>query len=311
MAKEYEVLNCYNKIISWKRDDFVFDTILLGLSGVVNKEEIQGFVEAMKKNQDVHIEQITDATQLSQYDGNHTILITDMTDFFVKSYALKIPGVVYLHRQNRKMAFSNMTYAITSLEELPLEYLQRVYQRFFHIPWEILRTERCLVREITVEDVDELYEIYKDKDVVKYMESLFENKEEEREYTMKNIENMYGFYGFGMWIVQRLDNGRIIGRAGLNVREEYDDLELGYIIRKDEQRKGYAKEVCGAILQYAVEELEVQDINAFIHPDNLDSINLINKLKFQKRERVKLEDRYLDRYVWNRNAIGEIAHGFS
>ena len=305
------VENCYDKIISWKRDDFMFHTILLGLSDVINQEEIQGFIEAMKKKEGVHIDQITDATNLSQYDGEDTILITDMTEFFVRSYALKIPGVVYLHRQNRKMAFSNMTYAITSLEELPLEYLQRVYQRFFHIPWEILRTERCLVREITIEDVDELYEIYKDKDVVKYMENLFEDKEEEREYTRKYIENMYGFYGFGMWIVQRLDNGRIIGRAGLNVREEYEDLELGYLIRKDEQKKGYAKEVCEAILRYAVEELEVQDINAFIHPDNTESINLIYKLKFHKKDRVNLEERYLDRYVWNKNAIGEIAHGFS
>lgn len=289
----------------------MFDTILLGLSDAVNQEEIHRFVESIKKEQSVHIEQITDAALLSKYDGNQTILITDMTEFFVKSYALKIPGVVYLHRQNRKMAFSNMTYAITSLEELPLEYLQRVYQRFFHIPWEILRTERCLVREITEEDVDELYEIYKDIDVVKYMENLCEDKDEEREYTRKYIENMYGFYGFGMWIVQRLDNGRIIGRAGLNVREEYDDLELGYIIRKDEQKKGYAKEVCQAIIQYAVEELEVQDLNAFIHPDNTDSIKLINKLKFHKKEPVNLEERYLDRYVWNKNAIGEIAHGFS
>ena len=143
------------------------------------------------------------------------------------------------------------------------------------------------------------------------MENLCEDKDEEREYTRKYIENMYGFYGFGMWIVQRLDNGRIIGRAGLNVREEYDDLELGYIIRKDEQKKGYAKEVCQAIIQYAVEELEVQDLNAFIHPDNTDSIKLINKLKFHKKERVNLEERYLDRYVWNKNSIGEIAHGFS
>ena len=289
----------------------MFDTILLGLSDVVNSEEIQDFMKSMKKETDVQIYQIADATQLSEYEGAHTILITDMTDFFVKSYGFKIPGVVYLHRQNRNMAFSNMTYAITSLEELPLGYLLRVYQRFFHIPWEILRTKRCLVREITVEDVDELYEIYKDEEVTKYMEGLFEDIEEEREYTRKYIENMYGFYGFGMWIVQRLDNGRIIGRAGLNVREEYDDLELGYVIRKDEQNKGYAKEVCEGILNYAVEELEVQALNAFIHPENVNSIKLIKKLKFEKKECVCLDGRLLDRYEWNKNTIGEIAHGIS
>lgn len=288
----------------------MFDTILLAFSDAVSKEEMQGFQQNTKKSSGIHVEQLTNVTQLHTYKGNTSILITDMTEYFLKAHGLKIPGVVYLHKQNRKVSFTNMTYAITSLEDLPLIYLQRVYERFFHIPWEILRTKRCLVREMTVEDVDELYEVYKDKEITRYMESLFEDKEEEREYTSKYIENMYGFYGFGMWIVQSLDNGKIIGRAGLNVREEYDDLELGYIIRKEEQRKGYGTEVCQAIIRYAVEEMEVQTLNAFIHPDNTNSIKLIQKLHFQKKERVNLEGRELDRYVWSRDAIGEIAHGF-
>ena len=161
-----------------------------------------------------------------------------------------------------------------------------------------------------MDDIDELYEIYKDKEITMYMESLFEDKEEEIEYTRKYIQTMYGFYGFGMWIVERLDNGRIIGRAGLSVREEYEDLELGYVIRKDEQRKGYGEEVCEAIIRYAVEELEVQSLNAFIHPDNLNSVKLISKLEFEKKEKVNIDGAALDRYIWNKNAIGKIAHGF-
>lgn len=288
----------------------MFDTILLAFSNAINKNEIQGFIGTMEKMPGIRVVELTDVTKLAIYRGEKTILITDMTEYFVKSLSLQMPGVVYLHKLNRKMPFTNMTYAITSLEELPIEYLQRVYQRFFHIPWEILRTKRCLVREITVDDIDELYEIYKDKEITMYMESLFEDKEEEIEYTRKYIQTMYGFYGFGMWIVERLDNGRIIGRAGLSVREEYEDLELGYVIRKDEQRKGYGEEVCEAIIRYAVEELEVQSLNAFIHPDNLNSVKLISKLEFEKKEKVNIDGAALDRYIWNKNAIGKIAHGF-
>lgn len=288
----------------------MFDTILLAFSSAINKNEIQGFIGTMEKMPGIRVVELTDVTKLAIYRGEKTILVTDMTEYFVKSLSLKMPGVVYLHKLNRKMPFTNMTYAITSLEELPIEYLQRVYQRFFHIPWEILRTKRCLVREITVDDIDELYEIYKDKEITMYMESLFEDKEEEIEYTRKYIQTMYGFYGFGMWIVERLDNGRIIGRAGLSVREEYEDLELGYVIRKDEQRKGYGEEVCEAIIRYAVEELEVQSLNAFIHPDNLNSVKLISKLEFEKKEKVNIDGAALDRYIWNKNAIGKIAHGF-
>lgn len=288
----------------------MFDTIILALSAAVEREEIQDFVKKTKEETGMKVESLREMVQLGLYQADRTILITDMTEFFLKSYRMKMPGVVYLNKQNRRLSFQNMTYAITSLEELPVTYLERVYKRFFHIPWEILRTRRCLVREITVEDVDELYEIYKDREITRYMENLFEDKEEEREYTRKYIENMYGFYGFGMWIVERLDNGRIIGRAGLNVREDYEDVELGYIIRKDEQGNGYGTEVCRGILQYAMEELEVQALNAFIHPENIQSIKLIQKLNFEKKERVNLEGRNLDRYVWKKDRIGENAHGF-
>ena len=78
-------------------------------------------------------------------------------------------------------------------------YLTMVYSRYKNIPLKILETERTYVREITTDDVKALYALY-DEEAVKYVEPLYEY-EEEVLFTEKYIENMYGFYGYGLWLV--------------------------------------------------------------------------------------------------------------
>ena len=74
--------------------------------------------------------------------------------------------------------------------------------------------------------------------------------------------------------------GRIIGRAGLDVREGYELPELGFVIEKASQRKGYGKEVGIAILNYAKEELFFDSVQALVEKENLASVRLLEYLGF-------------------------------
>ena len=49
-------------------------------------------------------------------------------------------------------------YAVESLAELDIEYLERVRRRYNHIPWDIGETDRCLIRELSLLDLPALYE---------------------------------------------------------------------------------------------------------------------------------------------------------
>ena len=51
-------------------------------------------------------------------------------------------------------------YAVESLAELDIEYLERVRRRYNHIPWDIGETDRCLIRELSLSDLPALYELY-------------------------------------------------------------------------------------------------------------------------------------------------------
>jgi RimJ/RimL family protein N-acetyltransferase len=168
-------------------------------------------------------------------------------------------------------------------EEFDDDFLENVYRRLKHIPLDILETERCLLRETWIPDLDSFYEIYSDASVTKYMEDLMERNEEEK-YTENYRDLIYEIYGHGIWTVILKETGEIIGRAGLDERAGYDRPELGFLIGPKWQKKGYAEEVCRGILKWASEN-DIDEVMSITDPENIPSVNLLKKLGFTRSER--------------------------
>lgn len=179
---------------------------------------------------------------------------------------------------------------IESFEDVDLEYLERIRRRHHGIPWVIAETKRCILREICMEDMQALFDLYAEPGMTDYIEPLYP-WEQELEYEKSYIEHMYRLYEYGMWVVIEKDTGKLIGRAGLEHREypkeerleETDkdmELEMGYAIGTAYQRKGYATEVCQAIIAYAKKNLEYSRINCLIEKENTASIRFIGLLGF-------------------------------
>lgn len=164
-------------------------------------------------------------------------------------------------------------YAVESLAELDIEYLERVRRRYNHIPWDIGETDRCLIRELSLSDLPALYELYDKPGMTDYVEPLYDY-ETELEYQKAYIENMYGFYEYGMWLVFSKETGKLIGRAGL----EHD--ELGYMIAPELWNQGYATEVCRFIIDYARENTDFEELYCRIDEKNTASVRLAKKLGF-------------------------------
>ena len=157
---------------------------------------------------------------------------------------------------------------------------------FHDIPWDITETPRVRIREITVEDVPKLYELYRDESITAFMEPLFADPQQEMIYTEEYIKNVYGFYGYGMWVIEKRDSGQVIGRAGLEYNEGFDGLELGFMLGVPYQHRGYAYEACSAVLAYGIEELGQHRYCSYIHEKNLASIRLCERLGFEAQGKV-------------------------
>lgn len=187
---------------------------------------------------------------------------------------------------------------VEGFEEVDITFLKHVYERHHQIPWKILETKRCVVKEFSMEYLDALFELYAGEGMTDYIEPLYPY-EQEKEYQQAYIDNMYRFYGYGMWIVCDKVTGKLIGRAGVEYREELDgELELGYAIGTSYQRQGYATEVCEAILRYVKMELEVPSLCCLIETGNLVSEHFAQKLGFGFSEELQLGEKKMRKYVY-------------
>ena len=211
--------------------------------------------------------------------------------------------LIYLHEGNSENDFSGFLYAAEDPDDLDPEYVLKVYQRMKGLPWKILETERCLIRETVPEDVDAFFEIYSDPAITRYMEELYPEKEQEKQYIREYIEKVYTFYEFGVWTVIEQSSGDVIGRAGFAYRDGFEEPELGFIIGVPWQHHGYAEEVCCAIMDYGWDRLGFTRIQAFVEPGNEASLSLCGKLGFQREERILLEGKEYIRLVAERRSI--------
>lgn len=224
------------------------------------------------------VQHIEDCSDLNEKDITDTIFVCDDSTKAKEMYEEGKYVVALFTEKNSGQDFSFCSYAIMSVSECEVTFFEGVMKRFQGESWEILETERCLVRETTIDDVDLFYELYKDEEITRYMEPLFEDRNEEIEYTKSYIKNVYEFYGFGMWTIVEKNTGKVIGRAGVSYREGFEHPELGFMIGKDFQRQGYAYEVCSAIADYMYENYGMEEILIFIEPQNTPSIFLAKKL---------------------------------
>ena len=229
--------------------------------------------------------------------GKDALYITDDEAAF---HTLRQQGFYVLpcrHEQNAGAEFKGALYVIEQIQEMDYEAIDMAYRRLAGLPWDILTTKRCIIRETTEADVDSFYRIYAEPDITAYMEDLYADRDAEMAYISDYREKIYRFYGYGMWTVLDRASDTVIGRAGISWREGFDLPELGFVIGVPWQRHGYAYEVCSAILEYAGQELGMTQIQALVMEGNRKSENLCRKLGFCYADRVETGGKIYRRFV--------------
>ena len=106
----------------------------------------------------------------------------------------------------------------------------------------MIETKRLILREMTEEDYDALYAVLADSDIMQHYPYTFDETRV-RGWISRNQER-YKIFGFGLWAVVLKEIGEMIGDCGLTMQLIGGQIkpEIGYHIRGDQQRKGYATE---------------------------------------------------------------------
>lgn len=140
-----------------------------------------------------------------------------------------------------------------------------------------LETERLILREYTLNDFNDLYEILSDAETMKHYPKPFD-EEKVRNWILRSIDN-YEIFGFGLWVVVLKENGKLIGDCGVTMQNINGKIkpEIGYHIHKSFQNKGYATEAARKCKDYIFENTPFNTIYSYMKYTNIGSYTVAIK----------------------------------
>lgn len=129
-----------------------------------------------------------------------------------------------------------------------------------------IRTPRLLLREMTEEDFPALHAILSDPETMRYYPQPYDEAGTRRWIAW--CRDSYAKHGFGLWAVT-LD-GEFIGDCGISMQPINGQWlpEIGYHIRADHQRMGYASEAAAACVRYAFEQYHFPAVYCYMKHTN-------------------------------------------
>jgi len=141
-----------------------------------------------------------------------------------------------------------------------------------------LTTARLVLRGFTEDDVDPLYHILSAADVLRYFP---DPKPPPRERVHKIISRQlqhWEEHRYGWWALEPRSNKGLIGWSGLQFISETAEVEVGYLLGQPFWGQGLATEAAQACVRYGFEQLGLETIVGIVHPDNIASQRVVEKL---------------------------------
>lgn len=141
-----------------------------------------------------------------------------------------------------------------------------------------LRTDRLRLRPFRRGDLDAYAEMCADPEVMRFIGS---GGPVDREAAWRQMALFLGAWqlnGHGMWAVERLGDGRLIGRVGFIDSPGWPGCELAWLLARSAWGHGYALEAARAALACGREAFGIDAPISLIRPDNVRSIALAERL---------------------------------
>jgi ribosomal-protein-alanine N-acetyltransferase len=168
----------------------------------------------------------------------------------------------------------------------------------------VLLTERLRLAPCAEADVDRLHALLTHPDVRRY---LLDDKVVERSWVFDVVESSRRTFAdarYGLWCVESRADGAFVGLAGLRVTAGAAEPQLLYALDPSLWGRGFATEASTAVVDYAFDELEFEELLASTDPPNGASIRVMDRLGLRFLEAVRVAGQ---RIVFYRIGRGEWA----
>lgn len=147
------------------------------------------------------------------------------------------------------------------------------------LPEPIISTARLELRPFVDDDLDGLAAMYGDSRTMRYIADLPLTREQSRE-ALEGMRSRLAERGYGLMAAVSRETGELVGRCGFHVWsiELRDEVEIGWLIRRDCWGRGYATEIGASLRDYGFEMLGLHRLISVIDPANAASIRVAEKL---------------------------------
>lgn len=144
-----------------------------------------------------------------------------------------------------------------------------------------IRTERLTLRPLCAQDIDTCNEYAMDAQTCQYMIYLPNRTSEETLAFLQRCEAAWRQEPLTVFEFAITLDGRHIGAVSI-AREEDGSMEIGWILNRAYQGRGYACEAARALMDFAIEVLDAQRIVAHCDTRNAPSYRLMEKLGMRR-----------------------------
>lgn len=144
-----------------------------------------------------------------------------------------------------------------------------------------IETERLRLKNISFEDREFILNEFSNDSINRF---LFDAE------PLNNLEEADEIISFYLqpeprmqhrWILTLKNNNEKIGTCGFHCLDEISRcVDIGYDLQEEYWGQGLMSEAIGAILDFAKNEMKIQQIYAHIYVDNVKSIRLVEKFGF-------------------------------
>jgi RimJ/RimL family protein N-acetyltransferase len=144
----------------------------------------------------------------------------------------------------------------------------------------VAETDRLVISEFTIEDAPFYLELVNTPHWIQYIGDRNIKTIEQAENALKNnniksyTDNGFGFYK----LLLKSENLKPVGTCGLIKREYLEDIDIGFAMLPEYERKGLGYESAAKIIQLAKHQFKIKRIVAITLPNNKGSIALLEKL---------------------------------
>lgn len=144
-----------------------------------------------------------------------------------------------------------------------------------------IKTDRLLLRQWLTDDLADFATLNSDPEVMEFLPCILNR--EKSDAMAEKIKGLIVENGWGFWAVEVIDSKKFVGFVGLN-RPAYElpvypCVEIGWRLAREHWGKGYATEAAKASLDFAFNELDLDEVYSFTSVFNKKSSAVMERLK--------------------------------